>query len=78
MLLGVDGGGRNTVREIYEGYRKNGIAVNAIHYVGQGVARRQVMRSADREPTPVELEAMKTYIRRGMEEGAIGLSTGLF
>jgi N-acyl-D-amino-acid deacylase len=78
VLLGVDGGGRNTIREIFAGYRTNGIAVNAIHYVGQGVARRQVMGNADREPTPAELDAMKAYIKRGMEEGAIGMSTGLF
>jgi N-acyl-D-amino-acid deacylase len=78
VVLGIDGGGVNTVREVFERYRKNGIAVNALRYVGQGAARRVVMGNADREPTAEELEQMKSYIARGMDEGAIGMSTGLF
>ena len=64
--------------DVFESYAKNGIAVNAMHYVGQGAARRVVMGNADREPTPAELDAMKQFIARGMEQGAIGMSTGLF
>ena len=36
------------------------------------------MGLADRAPTPEEMERMKAYIARGMEEGAVGLSTGLY
>jgi N-acyl-D-amino-acid deacylase len=78
VVLGIDGGGENSVRQIFEQYRRDGIAVNALRYVGQGAARRTVMGNADREPTPEELEKMKAYIDRGMQEGAIGMSTGLF
>ncbi|MBI2835565.1 MAG: amidohydrolase family protein, partial [Acidobacteria bacterium] len=78
LLLGVDGGGRNTLAETYAKYKKAGIAVNAIHYVGHGAARGAVMGVADREPTAAELDKMKAYIAKGMEEGAIGMSTGLF
>lgn len=78
VVLGVDGGGANTIDEIFGGYSAAGIAVNALHYVGHGAARRDVMGVADREPTPGELDALKAYVRAGMEEGAIGLSTGLF
>jgi N-acyl-D-amino-acid deacylase len=78
VVVGVDGDGNNNIREIFDGYRRNGIAVNAVRYVGQGAARGQAMGSADRAATPAELEAMKAYIRRGMDEGAVGLSTGLF
>lgn len=78
VLLGVDGAGTDEVGEVFESYRKNGIAVNAMHYVGQGAARRVAMGSVDREPTPAELEAMKQFIARGMEQGAVGMSTGLF
>jgi N-acyl-D-aspartate/D-glutamate deacylase len=31
-----------------------------------------------RAPTAMELSAMRDYVRKGMEEGAIGLSSGLF
>ncbi|HXV86942.1 MAG TPA: amidohydrolase family protein [Gemmatimonadales bacterium] len=77
-VLGVDGGGPNNIREIFAGYLREGIGLNALHYVGQGEARGQVMGAADRPPTPQEMEAMKAYVRRGMDEGALGLSTGLF
>jgi N-acyl-D-amino-acid deacylase len=78
VVIGVDGGGTNEIRAEFDKFRRDGIAVNAIRYVGQGAARGAVMGVADREPTPAELSAMKAYIRKGMEEGAVGLSTGLF
>jgi N-acyl-D-amino-acid deacylase len=78
VVLGVDGGGTNNIAEIFEGYRRNGMAVNALRFVGHGAARGEVMGVADREPTSDELEAMKSYVARGMDEGALGLSTGLF
>ena len=78
VLLGVDGSGTDKLGEVFESYRRNGIAVNAMHYVGQGAARRVVMGNADREPTPAELDTMKQFIAHGMEQGAVGMSTGLF
>src|SRR3990172_8549115 len=68
-VLGVDGGGTDSVRELFDGYLAAGIGLNALHYVGQGAARGAVMGAADRPPTPQEMEAMKAYVRRGMEEG---------
>jgi N-acyl-D-amino-acid deacylase len=78
LVLGVDGDGTNEVRATFDRYRQNGIAVNAVRYVGHGAARGEVMGVADRAPTATELDAMKAYIRKGMEEGAVGLSSGLF
>jgi len=53
------------------------LAVNAAFTVGQGSVRRAVMGMADRAPTEEELEAMKRLVARAMEQGAIGISTGL-
>lgn len=78
VVLGVDGGGDNNLTEIYRGYVEHGIGVNALRYVGHGAARRAVTGVADRAPTPDDMAAMKAYIRAGMEQGAIGISTGLF
>ncbi len=78
VVLGVDGGGSNEVDEIFAGYRSDGIAVNALHYVGHNAARRAVMGMENRAPTPAELDAMRAYVRKGMEQGALGLSSGLF
>jgi N-acyl-D-amino-acid deacylase len=78
VVIGVDGGGGANVRETFEGYLRSGMGVNALTYVGQGAARGAAIGAADRPPTPQEMATMKAFIRRGMEEGALGMSTGLF
>jgi N-acyl-D-amino-acid deacylase len=77
-VLGVDGSGSNRVTERFETWARDGIGVNALVYVGHNEAREAVMGEEDRGPTPDELDAMRAYVRRGMEEGALGLSSGLF
>jgi N-acyl-D-amino-acid deacylase len=78
VVLGVDGDGDSNVGEIFAGYERDGIGVNALRYVGHGSARREAMGVADREPTAAEMARMEAFVERGMKEGAIGLSTGLF
>jgi N-acyl-D-amino-acid deacylase len=78
VLLGIDGGGSNRVADEFASYLNPGIAVNALRYVGHGAARSAVMGPVARAPTADELRRMREYVRKGMEEGAIGLSTGLF
>ncbi|MBI4482179.1 MAG: D-aminoacylase [Acidobacteria bacterium] len=46
-------------------------------FLGQGTVREQVMGRVHRDPTPEEMEKMKGLVAQGMEEGALGLSTGL-
>jgi N-acyl-D-amino-acid deacylase len=77
VVLGVDGDGENVGQEL-ELWQANGIGVNGIFFVGHGAVREQVMGRDNRAPTPEELEAMRELVRQGMEEGAFGLSTGLF
>lgn len=77
-VLGVDGSGSNRVSERFDAWNRDGIGVNALLYVGHNEARETVMGEEDRAPTADELDAMKAYVRRGMEEGALGLSSGLF
>ena len=78
VVLGMDGGGTFNVTERFDAWRASGIGTNAIHFVGHGAIRNAVMGHEDREPTDDELEAMKQLVRKGMDEGAFGLSTGLF
>ena len=47
-------------------------------FVGHKAARRGVSGREDRPPTAEELDAMRAFVRKGMEEGAYGLSAGLF
>jgi N-acyl-D-amino-acid deacylase len=45
--------------------------------MGHNTLRGSAMGGANRSPSPAELEAMVAGARRGMAEGALGLSTGL-
>jgi N-acyl-D-amino-acid deacylase len=51
---------------------------NVALLIGHGSVRRAVMAQARREPTAEELERMKALVRTAMDEGAFGLSSGLF
>jgi len=51
---------------------------NVALLIGHGSVRRAVLGDARRDPTPPELQKMKDLVRRGMEAGAFGLSSGLF
>lgn len=52
-------------------------ATNCAYLVPHGNLRMLVMGNADRLATPEELNRMKDLLRQGMDEGGVGLSTGL-
>lgn len=78
VVLGLDGAGAPAVDSILAHYERDGIAVNALRFVGHGTVRRMAMGTANRAPTAAEMTRMKALVDRGMREGAFGLSTGLF
>ncbi len=78
VVLGLDGGGTGAVDSVFAGYERDGIAVNALRFVGHGAARRAVMGMDDRAPTAAEMDRMRAYVEGAMREGAFGLSSGLF
>jgi N-acyl-D-amino-acid deacylase len=53
------------------------VAVNIVYLMGNSPIRISAMGWDDRRPTESELRAMRDLVRRGMEEGAVGISTGL-
>ncbi|MEV0980802.1 D-aminoacylase [Streptomyces sp. NPDC049915] len=54
-----------------------GIAVNAAYLIPQGTVRALVVGWEDREATPRELDRMRQLVAEGLEQGAVGLSSGL-
>ncbi|MDE2654355.1 MAG: amidohydrolase family protein [Gemmatimonadota bacterium] len=78
VALGVDGGGSAEVAERLAAWEEDGIGVNAFLFVGHNSVRAWVMGMEDRAPTSDELDEMRALVRKGMEEGAYGLSSGLF
>lgn len=66
-----------TLGEYLDLLEKKGIAENVASFVGATTVRIHEIGYADRPPTPEELERMKTLVRQGMEEGALGLGSSL-
>jgi N-acyl-D-aspartate/D-glutamate deacylase len=58
-------------------WTEEGIGLNAALLAGHGTVRQLVMGMENREPTPQELEKMKTLVKEAMDQGASGISTGL-
>lgn len=52
-------------------------AINLGTFVTVGSVRRYVMGDADRAPTAVEMDTMRALVAAAMEDGAMGLSSGL-
>ncbi len=66
-----------TLGGYFELLEEQGIATNVASFVGSGQVRACVMGYEDRPPTESELEQMKRLVDEAMEQGAVGLSSGL-
>ncbi|MFD9910499.1 amidohydrolase family protein [Streptomyces sp. NPDC059063] len=54
-----------------------GIPVNAAYLIPQGTVRMLAVGWEDRDATPAELDRMRQLVAEGMEQGAVGMSSGL-
>src|ERR1700726_3553676 len=66
-----------TFRQYFARLEKQGIGINLGSYVGATKVRRMVLGDDDKQPTPEQLEQMKTLVREAMKDGAVGVSTAL-
>ena len=78
VITNNDGGGPIDIARLVSTWTAGGIGTNAATYIGQGSVRGAVMGSTDAKPTPAQMDSMKAIVARGMDAGAIGLSTGLY
>ncbi len=69
--------GWRTLGQYLDRLEQQGISLNVAALVGHGSVRGAVMGYADRPPTAAELLRMKDLVRGAMEDGAVGLSSGL-
>lgn len=77
-VIGVDGAGEPEIADYMAKATAAGVGNNFAAYVGFGAIRERVLQNDARAPTPAELDVMKGLARKGMCEGALGLSSGLF
>src|SRR6188474_2098781 len=78
FVANPDGGGPVDLAGQRAALESGGIGPNVALLIGHGSVRQAVLGQARRDPTPDELQKMKDLVRRGMEDGAFGLSSGLF
>jgi N-acyl-D-amino-acid deacylase len=60
-----------------QGFDGRGIAVNAAYLIPQGTLRMYAVGWDDRPATDAELTRMKRLVAESMEQGAVGMSSGL-
>lgn len=77
IVTGNCGGGVLDVAAYYDELDERPSGVNVAHLVPQGAVRRSVIGTKRRPPEGDEVEQMRALVRREMEAGAWGMSTGL-
>jgi len=78
LTEGNDGTSPFPIDEHYQAIIDKEISPNWAVFVGQGTIRTRVIGRDDREATPTELQRMKDMVAEAMQQGALGISTGLF
>lgn len=66
-----------SVADYLDAVEENGVSPNVALLVGHGTVRFNVLGMASRVPDADELEEMADLVTEGLEDGAIGFSTGL-
>ncbi len=78
VFIGSDGRSKIPLAQALRQLDTQKIGTNVASFVGQGAVRSAVMGMSDAAPTAEQLEKMKALVRQGMNDGAIGMSTGLY
>jgi len=77
VIGGPDGGSPLPIQDDFERLEANPASVNYGTFVGQGSVRGEIVGDDDRPATDEELDLMRAEVRKAMDSGAFGLSSGL-
>ena len=78
VIIGNDGDGATRIQKRFDTIFAHGAGTNVAQLVGHASLRRRVMDDTGRPATPSEIDEMKSILAGALNEGAMGLSTGLF
>ena len=78
LTEGNDGSSPYPIDRHYADIQDLRISPNWAIFVGQGTIRQRVIGFGLRKASPQEMDRMKQMVRDAMEQGALGISTGLF
>ncbi|MFQ5434460.1 MAG: amidohydrolase family protein, partial [Anaerolineae bacterium] len=77
IVGGNCGGSPFPIGAFLQAVEDTGCALNLALLVGHNTIRKEVMATENRQPTAEELQKMINLTEQAMQEGAVGLSTGL-
>ncbi len=78
LVVGNCGGSKLDVAKFFRELEAKGVAPNVATLIGHNTVRERAMKGIfDRAPTEAELTEMKRLVDQAMQDGAVGLSTGL-
>ena len=78
IVVGQDGGSHSPLAEWFDSLGAAPAAVNVASFAGHNTIRRRVMGDDFRRAATVqEVDSMAALLRKELEEGSLGLSTGL-
>jgi len=77
VVDGNDGSSPLPLGPWFEKVQAATVSPNVALFVGQGTVRESVMGTANRKATPAEVAQMQAIVATAMQDGALGLSTGL-
>ena len=64
-------------KEYLDELERHDLGTNFASYVGHGIIRYNVMGYSEKKANEEEMNQMKCILRQAMDDGAIGISTGL-
>ncbi len=77
VFIGNDGWGSFNIKQQLDKFKRIGVGTNVASFVGFGTVRQAVLENRNVLPNTEELHKMQALVEKAMQEGAIGLSTGL-
>jgi N-acyl-D-aspartate/D-glutamate deacylase len=78
VITGNDGAGPTDVARTIDSWERQRLGTNAALLVGHGSVRGSILGMSATAPTAEQLDSMRTLVRRAMDDGALGLSSGLY
>ncbi len=77
VVSGNCGGSADNLNIYFNQLDSIGMSINIASLIGHNTIRKQVMGTANRHATEVELQQMEKIAAQAMKDGAVGMSTGL-
>src|SRR5260221_1799077 len=77
VVTGNCGGSNLNIGTYFKKIDSVHLSINVATLIGHNTVRRAAMGDLQRDPTPEEQQKMEQLVAKAMQEGAVGLSTGL-